>query len=134
MILTPEGLALFRYCQGARELEGHTLAQISGAALETEVRVCLTGSTSLMRSRLVPQCFSVAEKFPRLLLTFDIDDTSARAEKLRTGAAQICVLPPEEVGKELSSKMLRTEKYILMGPRAWKNRPLKDILKKRAYR
>src|SRR5277367_1249238 len=59
MQLTHEGQALLRYCQAARDLEGEALARIQGAGQRAEVRVQLTGPTSLLVSRVIPQCVPV---------------------------------------------------------------------------
>src|SRR5947207_7036435 len=68
MMLTPEGEALLRYCHATRELEGEALATIQGAAQDTAIRFCITGPTSIMRSRIVRQCFPILKQFPNLLM------------------------------------------------------------------
>ena len=85
MILTAEGEALLRYCQAANELEGQTMAHISGSAKASEVRICITGPNSLMRSRIIPQCFPVMKQFPNLLMHFDVTDIEERDKLLRAG-------------------------------------------------
>ncbi len=129
MLLTAEGEALLRYCQASRDLEGEVLAKIQGAGQQAAVQVCITGPTSIMRSRIVPRCTPVLGKFPQLLLRFNITDVETWADQLRTGEAQIAVLPHELVGRELDSKIIQPERYVLMGPRAWKKRALLDIVK-----
>src|SRR4051794_18551948 len=42
MVPTPEGMALLRYCQAARDLEGEALAKIQKVATQTEIRVFVT--------------------------------------------------------------------------------------------
>src|SRR4051794_40835794 len=53
MMLTPEGEALLRYCFAAQALEGEALAKITGAAQQTEIRLVLSGPTSIMHSRII---------------------------------------------------------------------------------
>jgi bifunctional ADP-heptose synthase (sugar kinase/adenylyltransferase) len=53
MMLTHEGQALLRYCQASKELEGEALAQITGAGSQATVRICVTGPSSIMRSRML---------------------------------------------------------------------------------
>src|SRR4051812_11222626 len=48
MTPTPEGEALLRYCQAAKDLEGEALAKIQNAAIQATVRVCITGPSSIM--------------------------------------------------------------------------------------
>jgi LysR family transcriptional regulator (chromosome initiation inhibitor) len=129
MLLTAEGEALLRYCQASRDLEGEVLAKIQGAGERATVHVCITGPTSIMRSRIVPQCKSAMKAFPELLLHFNITDVETWVDHLRTGVAQLAVLPHELVGRELDSKVLKPERYVLMGPRVWRRRSLLDIIK-----
>lgn len=129
MMLTPEGEALLHYCQAAHEIEGEALAHIKGAGIESEVRVCVTGPTSIMRSRIIPQCFAVMKKFPNLLMHFDINDVASGVSGLRNGASQFAIVQPEVVAPEMACKILKPERYMLVGPAAWKKRKLSDIIK-----
>ena len=53
MQITPEGEALLRYCQAAKELEGEALARIQGDDLALEVSLSISAPTSIMRSRIL---------------------------------------------------------------------------------
>ncbi len=128
MLLTSEGEALLRYCQAAMDLEGQTLANIQGAAIQTEVRVVVVGPTSMMTSRVVPMCLPVIRKFPELAITFEIQDVERRGDLLKNGQAQFAILPHEQVANEMDSKTLKPEQYILVGSKNWKKRSLKEIL------
>ena len=130
MLLTAEGEALLRYCQAARDLEGQALSRIQGAAYTSEIRITITGPTSILRSRVIPQCVSVLKKAPGLLVTFDINDVENRADSLRRGTAQLAILPRDQVAREMDSKVLKPERYILVAPKAWRKRPLADIIAK----
>jgi len=129
MALTHEGEALLRYCQAARDLEGEVLSQIEGAGKDAEVRICITGPTSIIESRISPQCLPVLREFPRLLVTFHVVDIEDRLNDLRTGAAQFAIVPREQVTNEMDSKLLKPERYVLVGPKAWKRRTLKEIVR-----
>lgn len=129
MKLTSEGQALYRYCQAARELEGDALAQIGGAGKQKEVRIEITGPTSIMRSRTIPQCAPVISKFSKVIVSFQITDLENRDQLLRRGESQLALLPPEQVTREMDSKLLKPEQYVLVGPSQWKHRPTEDILK-----
>src|SRR5205809_339521 len=63
MLLTPEGEALLRYCIVAPELEGEALAHIQGAGADTEIRINITGPSSIMHSPSIPPCFPVMQAF-----------------------------------------------------------------------
>jgi len=129
MALTHEGQALLRYCQAAQDLEGEALAQIVGAGRQSTVRVSITGPSSIMRSRIIPQCLPVLNKFKEIAVLFDLNDLDAREDALRSGKAQLAILSRERVAREMDSKLLKPEKYVLVGPSAWKRRALSDILK-----
>jgi LysR family transcriptional regulator (chromosome initiation inhibitor) len=129
MMLTPEGEALLRYCHATRELEGEALAIIQGAAKETAIRFCITGPTSIMRSRIVRQCFPIMQQFPNLLMQFDINDIESRVRSLRAGESQLAVIQHEDVAPEMQHKLLEPEHYVLVCTPAWKNRKLNDIIK-----
>lgn len=128
MILTPEGEALLLYCHAAHELEGEALAKITGAGLETEIRICITGPTSVMRSRIIPQCFSVMKKYPSLLVQFDINDSETRMRSLRAGDSQLAIVREEDMVPEMEHKILQPERYVLVCTSAWKKRKLRDII------
>src|SRR6185295_10035385 len=70
MVLTPEGEALLRYCHAVGELEGEALAKITDAGIENDIRICITGPSSIMRARIITQCFAIMKKFPHLLIQF----------------------------------------------------------------
>jgi LysR family transcriptional regulator (chromosome initiation inhibitor) len=129
MKLTREGEALFRYCQGALDLEGVSLAQIVGAGEKTSVEVSIIGPTSLMSSRVVEQCQPLMNKFPKLLFNFKILDLDERLDELVNGNTHFALVSPERVTKEMDSKILRTEKYIMVASKKWKGRKLDEIIK-----
>lgn len=132
MRLTQEGESLLRYVQAARDLEGDTLSKISGKKESSYFEVCISGPSTLMRSRIIPRISAEIKKNPKLRVRFDITDTDSVLGKLKTGFAQIGALPANQVGLELDSKVLSPERYILVGPTAWKKRKLEDILSKEA--
>lgn len=129
MMLTPEGEALLHYCHAAHELEGEALAKIKGAGLESEIRICITGPSSLMRARIMPQCYPVMKKFPSLLMQFDINDYDTRVRSLRSGDSQLAIIRDEDVTPEMEHKLLKPERFVLVCTSAWKKRKLKDIIK-----
>lgn len=130
MMLTPEGEALLRYCHAVHELEGEALAKIKGAGIDSEIRLCITGPSSIMRSRIISQCFVVMKKFPNLLIQFDINDIENRARSLRSGDSQFAVLREEDIMPEMDYKTLKPESYVLVCTTDWKKRKLTDIIQK----
>ena len=129
MLLTESGEALLRYCHAAMDLEKETLAMINGAGVEMEVRISITGPNSIMRSRIIPQCFPVMQQFPNLLMSFDVADTGGRDQMLRSGQCQFAIIPPENVAKEMQTKVLKPEKYVLVCGKQRQERSIADIIK-----
>lgn len=128
MMLTPEGEALLRYCFAAQALEGEALAGIKGAATQTEIQLTISGPTSFMHSRVIPQCFKAMRLFPQLLMHFDISDTEERAKSLRAGRCQLAIIQPEHIAAEMQSKILQAEHYVLVCSSQWQHRKLIDII------
>ncbi len=129
MMLTQEGEALNRYCVGAGDLEGITLNQIIGAGKSSTIRVNISGPTSIMTSRIVPSCIHLYERFPSLFLNFEMNDSETRTAQLRQGLAQFVIIPPEQVANEMDSKVLKPDRYVLVGSPKWKNRKISEIIK-----
>lgn len=130
MRLTSEGESLLRYVQAARDLEGDTLEKISGRKSSALIDICISGTAAHMRSRILPRVGAVVKKHPQLRMNFDFTDPNGIVGKLKNGIAQLAALPENQVGLELDSKMMTTERYILVGPAAWRRRRLADILEK----
>jgi DNA-binding transcriptional LysR family regulator len=55
-------------------------------------------------------------------------DLQSAAHKLKSGESQLVIVPDSGVALEMDSKMLKSERYVLVGPYAWKKRALKEIL------
>ena len=129
MLLTNEGEALLRYCRAVQELEGEALSCISGTGIEKNVSICMTGPSTLMRARIVPQCVKIMQQFPRLLMQFDINDNENRVKSLRRGESQLAIISPNLLSEEMEYKNLKPEHYILVASPRWKKRRLQDIIK-----
>lgn len=128
MFLTPEGEALLRYCQAVQGLEGETLSLIQRTGLATDIQVCITGPTSIMHARIIPQCFSVMEQYPKMLMHFDITDSEERVKSLRSGLCQFAIIQPEHVTLEMQHKLLKPEDYVLVCSASWQHRSLEEII------
>lgn len=129
MRLSHEGEALLRYCQSALELEGSVLSEILGDKDQSSVHITLAGPTSIVSSRVVPNCRPLYEKFPRLILSYRLDDQENRADLLKKGIVQLAILSPQDVALEMDSKILRPDRYILVASSKWKSRKTLDIVK-----
>ncbi len=129
MQLTTEGEALLRYCYRAQELEGEAMATIQGGGKTVEVSLSITAPTSIMMSRVIPAANLVAKQYNNLLLHYDINDHETRQHTLRSGRCDFAILSQQDVAKEMRSKLLVPEQYVLVGAASWKGRKIKEIVK-----
>ena len=129
MLLTQEGEALLRYCQSAIELEGEALAQIQGAGKESEIEITISAPTSIMRSRVIPSCLPVIQKFSNLLINFNVSDKNNLHLELRSGLCDFAIINQEQLSQQMKFKQLAPQEYILVCSAEWKNRKLAEIIK-----
>jgi DNA-binding transcriptional LysR family regulator len=125
MQLTQEGESLLRYCQSATELEG----QLAFESSQKEITLQISGPSSLMHTRVIPQLTAILKKFPFLRIQFDFLDLQSAIFKLKNGEAQIVIVSHSQVALEMDSKIISNERYILVGSYAWRKRPVLDIIK-----
>jgi LysR family transcriptional regulator, chromosome initiation inhibitor len=128
MRLTAEGEVLHRYCQRVHDMEGELAASLRAESSDGSVRLVITGPSTVMRSRVIPQATRILEEYPRVALTFLLDDDQNGLRALKTGTAQLAVLPRAEVVAELDSKLLRSQRYALVACPAWRRRQLGDVV------
>lgn len=126
---TAEGEALARWCRSVGELEGELLSFVRRGEAAAAVRVTVTGPSSLMRSRVIPQAAAAVRAFPGVTLGFLLDDTGSGLSHLKTGAAEMAVLRADDVVNELDSKRLRPARHRLVGPAAWASREAAEIVR-----
>lgn len=129
MKLTSEGEALLQFVKGSLEIEGMALSRIQRAAKDSIIEVSISGPSSILRSRVIPNLISLKTQFPLLLFRFDLSDVDSNADKLKTGYSDFAILEHHQVTREMDSKILKAERYCLYGPASWKRRLLPDIFK-----
>lgn len=128
MDLTKEGEALLRYTHAAQELEGQALAVIQGAGTLSEVELVVTAPTSIMHSRVIPQCVQVIKKFPKLLFQFDERDIDDRHLLLTRGECDLAILFEEQLSPQMRYHKLKPEQYVLVASSEWQDRSLAEII------
>ncbi|NNF07209.1 MAG: LysR family transcriptional regulator [Candidatus Eisenbacteria bacterium] len=128
MFPTAEGEALVRWCQRVDDLEGELLTFVRRGQEAQAVRVTVTGPSSLMRGRVIPQTTAELTEFPTVTLYFDLDDEGNGLNRLKTGAAQLAVIPRGDVVNELDAKPLAPARHVLVGPAAWASRDLHEVI------
>lgn len=127
MTLTDEGKALLQYCFGSRELEGQFLSLIHGKD-RSEITLRIVGPTSAISTRIAENIEPLYEMFPFLRLHLQSDDFANRVEMVRRGEADFAIVSPQQVPNEMDSKLLKPDRYVLVGSAKWKGRKLSEIL------
>jgi LysR family transcriptional regulator (chromosome initiation inhibitor) len=128
MLLTSEGEKLLRYCHTVADFSHETLTDMMNAGIESIQRVKISGPSSIMISRIIPCGMKIMKQYPELYITFDVNDTNDTVTALRTGLSQFSILKSEQVTRDMESKILAPEKYLLVCTRQWKGRKLNNIL------
>lgn len=129
MKLTTEGEALLQFVKGSLEIEGMALSKIQRAAKDSIIEVSISGPSSILRSRVIPNVIKLKTSYPLLRYKFDLSDTESNVDKLKTGHCDFALLEHHHVTREMDSKILKAERYCLYGPASWKRRVLSEILK-----
>lgn len=130
MALTQEGERLFRYCKGALQLEKEAIHHIQHCGSLTPVSLIIEGPSSLFRSRIVECLVPLMKRFPHVLLQFSANDFETRHKKLLSGDIDFAIISHEHLTRQMQRKKLRSESYVLVGPAAWKQRPLSEIIER----
>jgi len=128
MLLTQEAESLLHYCQAAKMLEGDCLAKIQGLDETTVINIGFTAASSMMHSRVLPSCAAIIKKFPKLRFHFRINDIENRHFALKSGQVDFAIIAPDHLTPEMKSKILKPQEYLLVAPKSWVKRPLKDII------
>ena len=128
MTLTKEGGVLLRYCHSLEVPEGEVMSGIKNTGKENVVSLSLAGPLTLLKTRIIPACRQVVNRYPNLLLKYQIDDEEKRINSLKRGNADFVITEPRFISDEMESKTLKPEAYVLVIPAAWKNRKIKEII------
>jgi DNA-binding transcriptional LysR family regulator len=128
MQLTGEGERLLRYSHTVVNFSQETISELMYSGINTIQRVKISGPSSIMISRTIPNCAVLMKKFPQLYISFDVNDTNEVVDSLRAGESQFSIVEPEEVTRDMKSKRLLAEEYLLVCASHWKKRKLTDIL------
>lgn len=127
MSLTEEGKALLQFCKTSNEAEGQLLSKLKGRSM-MEVSLTIAGPTSAISSRINKDCLPLYSKHPYLRLHFKSEDHANLIEMIRQGKADLAIVAPNLVPNEMDSKMLKPDRYLLVGSAKWQGRPLSEIL------
>lgn len=127
MFLTEEGKAVLQFNKQISEAEGHLLASLKGSE-RPEIALTVIGPTTFVSTRLQQSCKDLYARFPFLLLHLRSDDHSNLVETVRRGEADLAIVNPSLVPKEMESKVLKPDRFFLVASPKWKSRVLTDIL------
>lgn len=128
MKLTAEGEALLQYVKQSLENEGMTLSRIQGTAIDSIIDISISGPSSILRSRVIPNLSNVIKSQKNLRFHFDLSDVESNSDKLKTGHCDLAILEHHDVTKEMDSKILKPERYKLYAATSWKRRSFLDII------
>jgi DNA-binding transcriptional LysR family regulator len=126
---TKEGEELYQYCLTVLRIEAESLSFMKEEKDRKSVQISLCGPTSLMRSRIVPTLSQFLKTHPKTLVNLEMDDFEDRVKKLKSGRIDFAFIRALDVPNELEGKALVPDRFILIAPKAWKNRDLTQIIK-----
>jgi len=127
MSLTEEGKALLQFCKTSNEAEGQLLSKLKGGS-KMQVSLTIAGPTSAISSRVNKDCLSLYSKYPYLKLHFQSEDHASLIEMIRLAKVDLALVAPNLVPNEMDSKMLKPDRYLLVGSSQWHGRSLAEIL------
>ncbi len=127
MTLTDEGKSLLQYCKTVQDAEGLLLSQIRGQSRQ-DVSLTILGPTSAISTRVARDLEPLYLKFPFLRLHLRSNDHTDIVEEIRSGQADLGVVPSGKVPKEMDSKRLKPDRYLLVASSKWKGRRFSQIL------
>ena len=127
MGLTEEGKALLQFCKVSNEAEGQLISKLKGGSL-MDINFTIAGPTSAIAGRINKDCLHLYTKYPQLKLHFQSEDHANLVEMIRQAKADFAIVPPNLVPNEMDSKVLRPDRYLLVGSPKWKERSMLEIL------
>lgn len=127
MSLTDEGKALLQFCKTSNEAEGQLMSKLKGDGIQ-EINLTVAGPTSAISTRINKDCLHLYAKHPHLKLHFQSEDHANLVELIRQGKVDLAVVVPNSVPNEMDSKLLKPDRYVLVGSSKWQGRPLSEIL------
>jgi len=127
MSLTDEGKALLQFCKTSNEAEGQLMSKLKGGSM-MEISLTVAGPTSAISSRINKDCLPLYSKYPHLKLHFKSEDHANLIEMIRQAKADLAIVPPNLVPNEMDSKVLKPDRYLLVGSAKWQGRSLSEIL------
>lgn len=129
MKITAEGKELLRYCKTIESLGTETLSKIQGTGDRASVTLAINAPSSTMQAKVMPIVKQLYEEFPEVRLQMNYDDSHQGVAALKSGAVQFAIIEQHQLTKELSSKPLTSENYVLVATKQWQHRSLDDIIK-----
>ena len=127
MSLTDEGKALLQFCKTTNEAAGQLISNLRGNNRQ-DISLTIAGPTSAISGRLIKACMHLYRKYPYLKLHFRSEDHVNLIEMIKQATVDFVVVPPSLVANEMDSKVLKPDRYILVGSPEWQGRSIVDIL------
>jgi DNA-binding transcriptional LysR family regulator len=128
MQLTAEGQILSRYCHDMQNLENSYLHSLNMTESDHIIPIKIVSSSTLMKTRIVEPASAIAKIYPQLRLHLQIHDIEARHEMLRMGQVDSAVVSNKHVSKEMCTKSLQPERYVLIVPKEWQSKSIFEVV------
>jgi LysR family transcriptional regulator, chromosome initiation inhibitor len=130
MTLTEEGNLLLRQATDMVLLERNALAGLGVATDSQSTHIRIRGPSSLVRSRLLPEVAkAILVATEKITVEWQVEDVDCDLEALKRLACDLIVVPAEQLtpSPSLSRRLLRPEEYVMVVPRAWRQRSAREI-------
>ncbi len=129
MQLTEAGHQLARYCQRHMELEAEILPNLPSISEDLRpLSIVIQGPSSVITTRVIPKMGGYLKQHQAVSLNLNIEGLESGIERLKRGDIDVLISEKKQITKEFDSKVIQAERYILVGPKSWKKRPIDQIL------
>jgi DNA-binding transcriptional LysR family regulator len=110
-------------------MEAESLTFLKDEKNRKPVEVTISGPTSLMRSHVVPRLSKFLSNHKNILLNINMDDFEDRLKKVKTGQVDFAFVRQSLVPNELEGRSITPDRFLLIGPSAWRSREITSIIK-----
>lgn len=130
MKLTQEGEILLGYVKKSLENEGMALSKIQKAAFEYNIELGISGPTSILQSRVIPNLSALNIELPHLKFHFYNSelantDTDLHVQHLKSGTCDLAIIKKSQITNEMDYKALQPERYKMYVSKNFKKKNLK---------
>lgn len=135
MKLTQEGEILLNYVRKSLENEGMALSKIQKAAFEYNIELGISGPTSILQSRVIPNLSTLQTELRHLKFHFHSTesvnmDNDLHVQNLKSGTCDLAIIKKKQITREMDYKVLKPERYKMYVSKNLKkkNKKLDEII------